>query len=106
MVVAGRTAATLQETVVKARADGGTAYAAALDHGLDNIRAIAAGLVDTPFVATGRPPQVMAARIAAHPIGRICRRDEIADAVVWLCSDQSSFVTGAALPAGGGYTAQ
>lgn len=48
----------------------------------------------------------MAARIAAHPIGRIGRPEEIADAVAWLCSDYSSFVTGAAVPVGGGYVAR
>jgi NAD(P)-dependent dehydrogenase (short-subunit alcohol dehydrogenase family) len=62
----------------------GLTKAAALDYGTQGIRvnAIAAGLVDTPLVATGRPPEVMAARIAAHPIGRIGRPEEIADAVV------------------------
>ncbi len=45
----------------------------------------------------------MAARIAAHPIGR---PEEIADAVAWLCSDRSSFVTGAAIPVNGGYVAR
>ena len=47
----------------------------------------------------------MAARIAAHPIGRIGRPEEIAAAIVWLCSDESSFVTGAAIPVDGGYVA-
>jgi NAD(P)-dependent dehydrogenase (short-subunit alcohol dehydrogenase family) len=44
--------------------------------------------------------------IARHPIGRLGTADEIAQAVVWLCSDASSFVTGHALIADGGYTAQ
>jgi NAD(P)-dependent dehydrogenase (short-subunit alcohol dehydrogenase family) len=86
----------------------GLTKVAALDYGAQGIRvnAIAAGLVDTPLVATGRPPEVMAARIAAHPIGRIGRPEEIADAVVWLCSAQSSFVTGTAIPVDGGYVAR
>jgi NAD(P)-dependent dehydrogenase (short-subunit alcohol dehydrogenase family) len=86
----------------------GLTKTAALDYGAHGIRvnAIAAGLVDTPLVATGRSPEVMAARIAAHPIGRIAQPTEIADAVVWLCSDRSSFVTGVALPVDGGYTAR
>lgn len=62
--------------------------------------------MDTPLVATGRSPEVMAARIAAHPIGRIAQPQEIADAIVWLCSPQSSFVTGAVVPVDGGYTVQ
>ena len=86
----------------------GLTKTAALDYGADGIRVntIAAGLVDTPLIATGRSPEVMAARIAAHPIGRIAHASEIADAVVWLCSDKSSFVTGAAVPVDGGYTAR
>jgi NAD(P)-dependent dehydrogenase (short-subunit alcohol dehydrogenase family) len=39
---------------------------------------------------------------AMHPIGRVGTTDEVANAVVWLCSDQASFVTGAALPVDGG----
>jgi NAD(P)-dependent dehydrogenase (short-subunit alcohol dehydrogenase family) len=86
----------------------GLSKSAALDAAADNIRvnAICPGLVDTPMIATGRPPEVTAARIAAHPLGRIATADEIADAVVWLCSDRSSFVTGVALPVDGGYTAR
>ena len=41
-----------------------------------------------------------------HPIGRIADPNEIAAAVMWLCSDAASFVVGAALPVDGGYTAQ
>jgi NAD(P)-dependent dehydrogenase (short-subunit alcohol dehydrogenase family) len=86
----------------------GLTKAAALDYGSYGIRvnAIAAGLVDTPLIAEGRSPETMHARIAAHPIGRIGRPEEIADAVVWLCSDRSSFVTGAAVPVDGGYVAR
>lgn len=40
-----------------------------------------------------------------HPIGRIGEVDEVANAVLWLCSDQSSFVTGHALTVDGGMTA-
>lgn len=86
----------------------GLTKTAALDYAADGIRvnAIAAGLVNTPLIATGRSPEVMAARVAAHPIGRIAEPGEIADAVLWLCSDKSSFVTGVALPVDGGYTAR
>jgi NAD(P)-dependent dehydrogenase (short-subunit alcohol dehydrogenase family) len=43
---------------------------------------------------------------AAHPLGRIGRPEEIADAVAWLFSDQSSYVTGQSLTLDGGLTAQ
>ncbi|NUP47861.1 MAG: SDR family oxidoreductase [Catenulispora sp.] len=86
----------------------GLTRTAALDYGPAGIRvnALVVGLVNTPLIAEGRSPEVMAARIAAHPIGRLGESREIADAVVWLCSDRSSFVTGAAIPVDGGYTAQ
>jgi NAD(P)-dependent dehydrogenase (short-subunit alcohol dehydrogenase family) len=41
-----------------------------------------------------------------HPIGRVGRPEEIANAVLWLCSDQSTFTTGHTLVADGGFTAQ
>jgi len=41
-----------------------------------------------------------------HPIGHIGTPDEIAELVVWLCSDRASFITGAIIPADGGYVAQ
>jgi NAD(P)-dependent dehydrogenase (short-subunit alcohol dehydrogenase family) len=42
--------------------------------------------------------------IAQEPIGRMGKPEEIADSVVWLCSDAASFVTGHALVADGGQT--
>lgn len=46
------------------------------------------------------------AAIASLPIGRLGTVDEIADAVLWLCSPGSTFVIGVALPVDGGWTAQ
>lgn len=41
-----------------------------------------------------------------HPIGRIGRSEEVAQMIVWLCSERASFVTGAIMPIDGGYVAQ
>lgn len=41
-----------------------------------------------------------------HPMGRIGRPEEVANLIVWLCSDQASFVTGAHVPVDGGYVTQ
>ena len=41
-----------------------------------------------------------------HPIGRIGQPNEVAEFILWLCSDRASFVNGAALPVDGGFTAQ
>ncbi len=43
---------------------------------------------------------------AGHPVGRLGRPGEVADTVVWLVSDASSFVTGQPILVDGGYTAQ
>ena len=50
--------------------------------------------------------EARAQMIAAHPIGRIGEVKEVADAVVWLCSDAASFVTGQSLAVDGGLTVQ
>jgi len=82
---------------------------AAIDYAKQNIRVnvICPALVNTPLIAkmVEENPEHRAALDAAHPIGRIAEPSEIADAVVWLCSDKSSFVTGIALPVDGGLTA-
>jgi NAD(P)-dependent dehydrogenase (short-subunit alcohol dehydrogenase family) len=41
-----------------------------------------------------------------EPVGRLGQPEEVAETVVWLCSDTSSFITGDAIPVDGGWTAQ
>ncbi|MEM9510474.1 MAG: SDR family oxidoreductase [Cyanobacteria bacterium P01_E01_bin.35] len=40
-----------------------------------------------------------------HPIGRLAKPEEIANTVVWLCSDEASFILGQAIAVDGGFTA-
>jgi NAD(P)-dependent dehydrogenase (short-subunit alcohol dehydrogenase family) len=81
----------------------GMTKAAALDYAKRNVRvnAIGPGPVETPLLAkgTGGDPHSYAAFV---PMGRIGQPDEIADAVVWLLSDQARYVTGHTLPVDGG----
>lgn len=71
------------------------------------INAICPGAVQTPILrhleAAGMTKEMLE---AASPIKRIADPAEIGDAVAWLLSEQSSFVTGAAIPVDGGWTAQ
>ncbi|MER6320068.1 SDR family oxidoreductase [Streptomyces sp. NPDC001581] len=71
-------------------------------HGI-RVNAVCPGLVDTPRIAALDADQ-RTSLDAAHPLGRIARAEEIADAVVWLSSAKASFVIGIALPVDGGYT--
>ncbi|WP_040811697.1 SDR family NAD(P)-dependent oxidoreductase [Nocardia concava] len=69
------------------------------------VNAVAPGLVETPMIATQDPnTEPMKSIIASHPLGRIATAEEIADAVVWLSSGKTSFITGATIPVDGGYT--
>ena len=81
----------------------------AVDHAVQGIRVncICPGAIDTPPVGRMLADETARARTArAHPLGRIGRPEEIAAAAVWLCSDESSFVTGEAIVVDGGLTAQ
>ena len=51
-----------------------------------------------------RDEELGAAMTRQHPMGRLATTDEVAEAVLWLCSDASSFTTGHALPVDGGLT--
>ena len=86
--------------------------AMALDHAVENIRVncICPGIVDTEMVAEfiTKAPDLEAARRqreALHPLGRFGTPEDIAHLAVYLASDESSWVTGAAIPIDGGYTA-
>jgi len=65
------------------------------------------GTIATPMVADMLESQkdVMAEIMKQQPIGRLGESDEIAAAVLWLCSPGASFVLGVALPVDGGFTA-
>jgi len=72
------------------------------------VNAVCPGLVDTPMVdrLSAEMPTLRDALIAMKPMGRLGRPGEVAEAVVWLCSDATSFVTGHTLAVDGGYVAQ
>jgi len=84
----------------------------AADLAADGIRVncICPGVVETDLVAdvinkAPNPELVRRTRIALHPLGRFGEPQDIAGCVVYLASDESSWVTGAAFPIDGGYTA-
>jgi hypothetical protein len=87
--------------------DAGMTKAAALDYAKRNIRvnAVGPGPVETPLLVkgTGGDPNSYAAFV---PMGRIGQPDEIADAVLWLLSEDARYVTGHTLPVDGGVCAQ
>ena len=88
----------------------GLTKTAALEYAKSGIRvnAVCPGLIQTPMVEriTNGHPQLGEALVAAEPIGRTGRPEEIAESVVWLSSDAASFVTGHAMSVDGGFVAQ
>jgi NAD(P)-dependent dehydrogenase (short-subunit alcohol dehydrogenase family) len=88
----------------------GLTKTAALEYAQQRIRvnAVCPGVIDTEMVErfTGHRPEAEQAMIAMEPVGRMGRPEEIADAVVWLLSDASSFVTGQAIAVDGGFVAR
>ena len=68
------------------------------------VNAVAPGYIDTPLLAV-LDDATRQALIQMHPIGRLGRPEEVANATLFLLSDESSFVTGANLVVDGGFTA-
>jgi NAD(P)-dependent dehydrogenase (short-subunit alcohol dehydrogenase family) len=86
----------------------GLTKSAALEYAMRGIRinAVCPGTIDTPMVAemVAKQPELMNDILKAQPNGRMGRPEEIASAVIWLCSPGAGFVIGHALVVDGGYT--
>lgn len=85
----------------------GLTKTAALEYASQGIRinAVCPGVISTPMLERleKADPQISKKLNAAHPIGRMGRPEEIAEAVTWLCSDKAAFVTGHAMAIDGGF---
>lgn len=91
----------------------GLTKVAALEYSARGVRvnALCPAFIETPMVLergveAGTHPEVRRQLEELHPIGRMGRPEEVAEAAVWLCSDAASFVTGHAMTADGGYVAR
>jgi NAD(P)-dependent dehydrogenase (short-subunit alcohol dehydrogenase family) len=86
----------------------GLTKTAALENAKSGIRinAVCPGFTETPMAdRIFRAPAVRKYVVDCHPIGRLGRPAEIAEAVVWMCSDRASFMTGQSLVLDGGFLA-
>ena len=84
----------------------GLTKSAAMDNAQRGVRvnAVCPGCIDTPM-GEAIDPAAMTEFLRDQPIGRMGRAEEVAAAVLWLCSPGASFVLGVALPVDGGFVA-
>ncbi|MBX2892731.1 MAG: SDR family oxidoreductase [Saprospiraceae bacterium] len=82
----------------------GLTQTAALEYSAQNIRVNVVGpaFIDTPLLSA-LDEEMKKAVVSLHPIGRLGRSEEVAELIVWLGSDKSSFVSGSYHPIDGGY---
>ena len=85
----------------------------AIDHGAESIRCnavapgwIATPMADTTFAGAVDPTAARSAATQRHPVGRLGRPEDVAGLVLWLASDDASFVSGSLFTIDGGLTAQ
>lgn len=85
----------------------GLTQTAALEYSAQNIRinAIGPGFIETPLLNV-LDAEMKTQLVALHPIGRLGKSEEVAELVLWLGSDKSSFVSGSYYPIDGGYLAR
>ena len=85
----------------------------AVDHGAEGVRCnavlpgwIATAMADSSFDGASDPAAARAAAVDRHPVGRLGRPTDVAGLVLWLASDEASFVSGSLFTIDGGLTAQ
>jgi NAD(P)-dependent dehydrogenase (short-subunit alcohol dehydrogenase family) len=88
----------------------GLTKTAALEYAQEGIRvnAVCPGIIDTPMIdrVTKKDKETEKQFVKMEPLGRFGSPEEIANAVIWMCSDEASFVTGHSMVVDGGFVAQ
>ncbi|RMF76726.1 MAG: glucose 1-dehydrogenase [Chloroflexi bacterium] len=86
----------------------GLTKSAAIAYAKDNIRvnAVCPGIIETPMEQqTMQDDEQFAWLMSLYPMGRVGKPDEVAQTILWLCSDVASYITGAIVPIDGGHSA-